>query len=57
MNAIARRVVVYRNQMIFECTMTRESWLCGACGLGDLTPDPRVAGRCPQCGARVEEVL
>lgn len=50
------RVVVSRNNLLYECSPTRHAFLCGACGLAELSYDPKTGDTCPQCGARVEEV-
>jgi hypothetical protein len=51
------RVVVSRGERVYECKTTREGWICEACGFGKLGFKPRTGDYCPQCGAKVEEVI
>ncbi len=51
------RVVVYKQGRIYQCHPAKTTWLCGCCGQGELGPEPMVGDYCPQCAAKVEEVL
>jgi rubrerythrin len=42
---------------VFECLSTSEGFICRACGFGKLGYKPDVGQLCPQCGAKVEEVI
>lgn len=44
-------------QRVFECLSSNEGFICRACGFGRLGFKPDVGAACPQCGARVEEVI
>ena len=52
-----RQVVVSLRGMIFHCARANKTWLCGACGVGDVGNTPETGMACPLCGARVEEVI
>lgn len=46
-----------QGQKVYECLSTQEGFICRACGFGRLGFKPDVGAACPECGARVEEVI
>lgn len=46
-----------RDQHVFECFVTPHGFICRACGFGLLGHKPTVGACCPECAARVEEVI
>lgn len=56
------RVKTYHREMLYSAVPVPHHslgviWICGRCKTGELGLTPHVGDGCPQCGARVEEVM
>lgn len=55
-------VRTYQREMLFNAKRVQHNslgfhWICGHCKEGDLGFNPHTGDHCPQCAARIEEVL
>lgn len=49
---LLRRVLILKNNVLYECKLDQKMWRCGACR-GRLGQDPKPGKQCRGCGGRV----